>query len=123
MITFGEFTKDLRLNNQLTLREFCRITKLDPSNWSKIERGVFQPPKSKVILNEIAKVLNLEKGTEDWYTLMDLAAINYIPKDLIDDKSILDKLPIFFRTVRGQKPTEEELEELIRLIKGELNCQ
>ena len=101
----------------MTLREFCRKAKLDPSNWSKIERGVLQPPKSRVVLGEIASILDLSKESEDWYALMDLAAINYIPKELLSDESVVDKLPVFFRTLRGQKPSREELEELVRIIK------
>jgi transcriptional regulator with XRE-family HTH domain len=117
MLTFGEFVKQSRLQNKITLREFCRITNIDPSNWSKIERGVLPPPKSKNILSGIAKVLGFEENTENWHTLMDLAAITHIPKELLSDQSIVDKLPIFFRTLRGQKPNRAELEELIKLIK------
>lgn len=117
MKTFGEFIKSLRVKNRITLREFCRLTKIDPSNWSKIERGVLQPPKSKEVLNEISTILKLDKKGEEYHLLMDLAAISFIPKDLLDDESIVEKLPVFFRTLRGQPPTREELEELIKIIK------
>ena len=117
MLTFGEFIKQLRLQNRITLREFCRLSGIDPSNWSKIERGMLPPPKSKLMLEEIAKILKVKKNSDDWYTLMDLAAITHIPKELLNNQSIVEKLPVFFRTLRGQKPTEEELENLIKLIK------
>lgn len=119
MITFGEFVKDLRIKNALTLREFCRIANLDPSNWSKTERGIFPPPKSKQILQEIALIFNLKEGSEDYNMLFDLAAISYIPSDLISDQAVVEKLPIFFRTIRGEKPTRKELEELIKILKEE----
>ena len=119
MLTFGGFVKDLRIKKTLTLREFCRILHLDPSNWSKIERGLFPPPKSKKVLNELAKVLNLDEGSEDYATLIDLAAIAFIPTELLSDQQVIEKLPIFFRTVRGEKPNREELEELIDLLKNE----
>lgn len=117
MLTFGEFVREQRIQNRLTLREFCRRMNFDPSNWSKIERGSLQPPKSEVVLNEIAKVLKIGRESEQWFTLRDLAAIAFLPTNLINDESIVKKLPVFFRTLRGQSPTREELEKLLNLIK------
>ncbi len=98
----------------MTLRKFCRETELDPSNWSKIERGLADAPKSAEILNRIREVLDLAE--EDFQTLKDLALIESIPKDLRPEESVLEKLPLFFRTVRGDKLTEEELKALIKTI-------
>ena len=117
METFGEFVRIKRVQNRLTLREFCRLMRLDPSNWSKIERGVLSPPRSAAILEEIATALKFKKDGEDYHALKDLAVISSIPKSLADDDSIVDKLPVLFRTLRGQKPTRRELEELVRLVK------
>jgi len=77
----GEFIRELRLKAGLTLRHFCQLTGFDPSNWSKIERGLLSPPKSKAVLIEIARVLNLTEESEDYKTLFDLAAIGQIPVD------------------------------------------
>ena len=114
---FGAFIKNKRIEKGQTLREFCRKTKLDPSNWSKIERGLLPPPKSRPVLEEIALALGLSKNSQDWHMLFDLASISYIPVELMDDAAIIDKLPIFFRTLRGEKPTRKELEDLIEKIK------
>jgi len=119
MMTFGEFIRNLRIEKSLTLREFCRAAKLDPSNWSRIERGLASPPKSKFVLQGIAEILNIEERTEEYNTLFDLAAISHIPTDLVSDERVIDKLPVFFRTIRGEKPNREELEELIRIMKEE----
>jgi len=35
MMTFGEFIKNMRIEKRMTLREFCRAAKFDPSNWSR----------------------------------------------------------------------------------------
>jgi len=118
MITFGEFIKNLRIERRMTLREFCRSAKLDPSNWSRIERGLAPPPKSKVVQG-IAEMLNVEEGSEEYHTLFDLAAIGHIPTGLLSDEQVLDKLPVFFRTIRGEKPSRKELEELIRIMREE----
>ena len=119
MIGFGEYIKNLRTQHRITLREFCRRINYDPSNWSKIERGVLLPPKSKLILESIIETLGVEKNSDEYHTVLELAASSYIPEDLISTPNISEKLPVFFRTLRGQKPTEEELTKLIELLKTE----
>jgi transcriptional regulator with XRE-family HTH domain len=119
MLIFGAYIKECRINKGITLREFCRINNLDPSNWSKIERGLLPPPKSKEVLGELAKSLEIDQNSEAWNTLFDLAAISHIPPDLIADQAILEKLPVFFRTLRGDKPTREELEKVLKIVKDD----
>jgi len=118
---FGEFIKSLRLERDIGLREFCRRLSFDASNWSKIERGVLAPPQDKDKLDKIAKVLNVEKGEDLYNELMDKASIDagIIPKDILSDQETLNSLPMFFRTVRSEKPTPEELEKLIKKIRGD----
>lgn len=116
-MTFGAFVKEARLRAGMTLRAFCRSMDVDPGNWSKIERGILPPPKSRRVLNAIADVLRLEEGSEERNALNDLAMISFIPADLTDDQTVVDKLPIFFRTLRGEKPALKELEALIEKLK------
>lgn len=116
MKKFGEYIKDLRVEREITLREFCKTAGLDPSNWSKIERGIHTPPKSREVLEQIATTLRLSESSPEYNQLFDYAMIDFIPVELADDSQILEKLPLFFRTARGEKPTEEELKELIKLI-------
>jgi len=113
METFGSFIKHKRIENHLTLRNFCIKVGVDPSNWSKIEREILNPPKSKLILNQIAEVLGFKEGSDDYNNLFDLAIISFVPKEIADEE-VLHKLPIFFRTIRGEAPTEEELQNLIK---------
>lgn len=118
---FGSFIKSLRIERDIGLREFCRRISYDASNWSKIERGILAPPQDETKLESIAKALNITKDSELYSELKDKASIaaGVIPKDLLSDKETLDALPLFFRTVRSEKPTSEELEALIEKIKGE----
>lgn len=114
MINFHTFVKGKRLEREITLREFCREIEADPSNWSKIERGIADPPKTKFILNNIIATLNL-----DWYeaqTLIDLAMIESIPTELRPKENIFQKLPLIFKLIRGDKPTEQELRKLIKVL-------
>ncbi|MDY6950649.1 MAG: helix-turn-helix transcriptional regulator [Thermodesulfobacteriota bacterium] len=116
---FGEFVKEERLKKEIGLREFCRRLGLDASNWSKVERGVLPPPKDEEKLTEIAKVLGIQSHSDKWEMLKDAASIDsgIIPRDLLSDEQVLKALPMFFRTVRSEKPTPEELEKLIEKIR------
>ena len=117
--SFGGLVKKLRLKKQMGLREFCLKYEHDPSNWSKLERGKLPPPNDIETLVKWATQLGLKKGISEWYEFFDLAALENgnIPQDILSDKELVDALPIFFRTVRGQKPTEEELNKLAELLK------
>jgi transcriptional regulator with XRE-family HTH domain len=119
---FGEFIKEKRLHKGITLREFCRQLELDASNWSKIERGVMSPPQDEEKLKQLAKVLGIGLQSEVWQELKDKARIDAgsIPEDILSDEKTLNALPMFFRTIRSEKPTPEELDKLINKIrKGE----
>jgi len=118
---FGEFIKSLRIERDIGLREFCRRLSIDASNWSKVERGVLAPPQDEGKLDQIAEVLNIEKDSELYNELTDKASIDagIIPKDILSDQETLSALPLFFRTVRSEKPTPEELEKLIKKIRGD----
>lgn len=117
MAKFGEFFKERRITLGLTLREFCEKHDLDPGNISKLERGKMSPPK-EAKLKEYAKCLRLKKESEEWYEFLELAAIasNKLPPEFTDAE-VAEKLPIFFRTVRGQKLSKEKLDKLIKIIK------
>ena len=118
-LTFGAFFKQKRIELRKTLRQFCEEYSLDPGNISKIERDKMAAPSSGDKLKEYAKYLNIEKDSDEWEKFMDLAAISAgkIPTDLQNDEDALKRLPVFFRTIRGKKFTEEEVEKLIEKIK------
>lgn len=118
---FGNFVKERRLALDLSLREFCRQIGEDPSNWSKVERGLIAPPQSIEKLNMIAKVIGLKKGQKEYIALLDQAAVDAgkIPRDLLSDRQVLDILPAFLRTVESIKPTEQELRDLIETLRRE----
>ncbi len=116
---FGEFVKERRITQKLSLRQFCRALDEDPSNWSKIERGIISAPQDEGKLKKIAGILGIEKGTDDWNRLFDTARIDAgrIPDYLMSDKEILKSLPAFFRTVGSIKPKPDEIEKLIEIIR------
>jgi len=116
---FGKFIKERRIEKGITLREFCKLIGTDASNWSKIERGQKAPPKSDEKLKKIAEVLGIPFGSDLWITMKDKAEIDtgYIPSDIRSDKELLGHLPMFFRTIRSEKPSAEDLDNLIEMIR------
>lgn len=117
--TFGGFFESLRQRNSLTLREFCRKADADPGNISRMERGAMLPPKSLEILGRYATTLGLQEKSDEWQTFFDLAAVaqGKVPADLLSDQEVVKVLPAFFRTLRGQKPTPEEMKRIAEKIK------
>lgn len=116
---FGQFFKKMRKKTGLTLRQFCLQNGLDPGNISKLERGLMSPPGNHEILERYATFLNIEKGSDDWYQFFDLAAActGKIPPDVMSDEQLVKKLPLVFRTLRGQKVPAEKLNDLAELIR------
>ena len=115
---FGEFIKQIRERQHLGLREFCLKNAHDPSNWSKIEREVLAPSRDEETLRTWAKQLGLKQGSEDWLKFVDYAAVDAgrIPDYVLKDEELVEKLPAFFRTLSGNKPSDEELKNLIKLL-------
>lgn len=116
---FGNFFKKMRKGTDLTLRQFCKDNEFDPGNLSKLERGLATPPQSHDILEKYAKALNIQKNSDDWYTFFDLASAcsGRIPPDVMSDADLVKKLPLVFRTLRGQQIDEEKLDELADVIR------
>lgn len=116
---FGDFIKSKRLNADLSLRKFCELAEIDPSNWSKVERGRLPLSYDRPKLEKIAKVLKFKKGSKEWSEFFDNAYIaqKKIPEELYSDEEVISALPVFFRTLKGDKPSEEELDKIIKLLK------
>ena len=120
---FGIFIKELRARQRLGLREFCQQHGHDPSNWSKIEREVLAPPRDEETLRTWAKQLGLKPGSPDWLKFFDLAAVDAgrIPDYVLKDEKLVAQLPVFFRTLSGQKPSREDLAKLLEIINNTRN--
>lgn len=117
--TFGPYLKNIRIQKRVTLRDFCKKADADPGNISRIERGVWPPPQDQDILERYAKALAIKEATDEWYRFFDYAAADrgIVPQDIMSDQEVVKMLPVFFRTMRGQKPTEKEMRELAEKIR------
>jgi len=118
-ILFGKRFKQLRQKTGKTLRQFCLEHNLDPGNYSKLERGKSLPPKSREKLEKLSNFLNIEEGSDEWYDFFDDAAAcsGTIPKHIMDDEELSAKLPLVFRTIRGERVDSEKLEKLAEIIR------
>jgi len=116
---FGSFFKELRIRQEMTLRQFCNAHGYDPGNISKLERGLLPPPESDAKLTEYAKALRIRRGSDAWYQFFDLAraARGKLPPELLRKRDVVARLPLLFRTLRGQKVSEQKLNELIEMIR------
>jgi len=115
---FGELLKELRLKQNLSLRDVCKKVNYDPSNWSKIERGLISPPSDESVLGQWANALGLAKESKEYYEFIDQANIaqGIIPDYIMQEKDLVRALPAFFCVLREEKPTRVEINRLIKLI-------
>jgi transcriptional regulator with XRE-family HTH domain len=109
---FNETVKSLRLQKRLTLRDFCSQAGLDPSNWSKVERGVNPPPGDVGLLERLADFFGLAGAAK--LAFIDEAALQRreIPADVAENAILQKALPAFFRAARGHELSEQELQNL-----------
>lgn len=116
---FGAFLKKLRTERGLTLRKFCLENGFDPGNYSRVEAGRTQPPAEVEGIEKYAAALGLVDGSEGWQELLDLAHAERgrIPPDLMSDEEVVAKLPVLFRTMRGEPVAPEQLDGLVKLIR------
>jgi transcriptional regulator with XRE-family HTH domain len=122
---FGRIVRDLRVKNNLSLRQFCIISGEDFGSWSKIERGVLKPPQDQKRLRKIAKILNITEGSDQYKEFIGAAAADAgrIPEYIMNSERALKMMPIFFRTIGGGKPTKEELEEIYNQLLGDTDAK
>ena len=120
---FGDFVRARRAEMGVPLRVFCDENGIDPSNWSKLERGRLAPPQGET-LERYARALRLKKNSPRWFEFCDLASAETgrIPPDLTEGE-IAARLPVLFRTLResakdggrDKKRLLDDLKEIIRM--------
>jgi transcriptional regulator with XRE-family HTH domain len=119
MENFGSFVKQKRLERELGLREFSQRARIDPSNFSKMERGLLEPPQpGSSQLTLIREALELAPDSADAKNLEQLASVGrgMIPETVLQNAQVAAKLPAFFRTLSGTPISDQEREEIIKLV-------
>jgi transcriptional regulator with XRE-family HTH domain len=118
IMTFGQLVKAMRIEKRLTLRQCCLKLGFDPSNWSKMERGVTPPPKDVGLLGEWASFFGLAGDKKQEFFDVAALARNELPPDIASDKRVLAALPVFLRAARDAQLDGEKLTELIEDIRA-----
>ncbi len=117
---FGKYFAHLRRTRLgLSLRRFAEENGYDPGNLSKLERGKLPPPQRRDKLQGYAIALGLDEGTDEWIEFFDRAAAarGDIPPDLLEDDDVVERLPILFRTLRADPPSDEDLAKVIEIVR------
>jgi len=116
---FGEFFHDRRMESGLTLRKFSETFDVDPAYISRLERGKVPAPKVPAKLKYYAHALGLGESTEDYEKFFHLASVSNKSYgiDQIENEKILEKLPVFLRTLDNKGLDERDLDKLIELIR------
>ena len=102
---FGDFIRTQRLLLNLSLRSFCDLHHEDLLYWSRLERAIILPPKSKTRLIEIADKLSLS-DKDAFITLAQSAKLS-------TKKPAIPSIPF------GSKMGEKKLTSLFKLIQKE----
>jgi len=109
---FGALVKKLRIDTGFTLQRFCAEFGYEHHAFSRLERGFVSPP-SEDKLRKLAKDIGLWEGSDDWIRLFDIAAqcCGKLPPPGLTDEEVVKKLPLVFRTVTGERLSDDKLLE------------
>lgn len=111
---FGQSAKKARLKMGKTLRAFCLENKLDPSYWSRVERGYAYPPSSQEALESLGRALGVSgPHMEHWKAIAALSRGSY-PQRILESEELCKKMPLFMAKITPEKLAEfvEDLKKL-----------
>ena len=114
-MTFGEYLKQKRLDNEITLRGFAKLVDISPVYLCDLEKGRKAAPSMEVMQKMVSKLALNKEESERFYDLaaLEQTAKNPIPKDLNaflkDNHVIVSAL----RTAKDLDATDEEWQDFI----------
>jgi len=118
-VSFGDFIRQKRLHNGLTLRIFCNRFGFDTAYVSRLENSKLLPPKNKEKLTAIAEALRIEEGSKGWVRFFDLAyqARKELPPDIRKEApEVVSALPAFLRKSKDGKIHKKKVEALVDFL-------
>jgi hypothetical protein len=83
-----------------------------------MERDQLAPPDSEEKLERFAQVLSILEKVKI-RDFIDLACFSRgkIPEDIMSDDRLMGSLPLVFRTLRGQRLSEDSLRDLAEVVR------
>jgi len=115
---FGALLKDIRIAKGLTLRQCCELLGVDPSNWSKLERGITPAPKDPAIVEAWADTLELKGDTRQSFLDTAVLSRRELPADIASDEKVMAALPAFFRAARGSELDDAALKQFVEDVRA-----
>ena len=64
--SFGGTLRDIRIENNLTMREMCKLCAMDVGNYSRLEASRLSPPRSKQAILKIVKNIKCDEFKKNW---------------------------------------------------------
>lgn len=112
--TFGEFMREVRKAQRISLRELAKAVNKTPTYISDIEKGNNRPP-DKVLLDAILSALNVNNYPNLCGKLYDLAALGRgdIPADV---KTFLIDNPDMISILRSLQSCPDQRELLVEMV-------
>jgi transcriptional regulator with XRE-family HTH domain len=119
-VIFGGFIRTTRLQNGIIARDAALNSGILPSNFSKLEHGVLNPPADGNKQKQLAKAVGIMPQTPEAAKFFDLAgkANRAVPVDLADVISEDDARPLLLRTIGNKRLTEDQIKRLIEIVRG-----
>lgn len=114
--SFGDYLKELRLKAGFGLRKFANLIEMPASNLSAVEHGRRVMSDEKLFL--AAEVLGLERDTDEWDGLFDLASHAEVPPADVQQIASRGFIPALLRTIDNKQLTEDDIQQLIQEIQG-----
>jgi len=119
---FGEHLRELLIEHDMSLRELARRTEIDPSNLSKIERGVTYPPRKPATLEKMAAAFGLEGESKEQF--FDLARqVNEMIPEGLESVKRNKAIPMLLRSIENRKLSYEQTRKLAKLVEEENSWQ
>ena len=117
---FGKYLKGLRKASGKAARIVALEAGMQPSNYSRLEYGVLNPPQVRSKLDRLAKAVGVTDSRSEMARFYDLAAAanKSVPLDLADIISRDEAVPLMLRTIGNKKLTKQEIEEIVKLVRG-----
>ena len=119
-VQFGKYLKGLRKASGKPARIVALEAGMQPSNYSRLEYGVLNPPQTRAKLDRLAKAVGVPDDGVEMARFYDLAAQanKSTPVDLADIISKDDAIPLMLRTLGSKKLTKQEIEDIVKLVRG-----
>lgn len=109
----GEFIRDIRIRQHISLREFCLVVGISPALWSKVERHDAYLTEPTTYLPKIADLFNLD---------LDVLSVLYketllVPlRVLTDDEKLMSVLPAFPHRTGDSEQDNADLRAYVKTL-------